>query len=646
MRNNKGRGKFAVFSILTLLGLVFLGTIIYIGLFQQTFIFDFGFKPYGESPNQITDLNRDYNTEFGGTDNAQRNFYSTSRYWDITQIDREGQTNSQCARAESNFAGHDLSLISATPRNCGTSLPTTETIYVTTEDFQNRIFKVTADSNPKGNTGNDRFYGYTNFKLFLSGSSGERSVIDHNFAQISDPTELNVVISPSIINDRVDVYANGELLTQTDYAGNYKIRIVITTQCGQNGQTDYACGTNIVLDQPSYKQDFGCTVLPSEQYYVAIFNEGSEISLSDLDRFSKFCLDEAPLKVYTNEGSGTDTQALIDLTNGEEFDVPQGQIWSIEYIGEKSNYVTECEADEAYNINDGECLARAVLTFNCPEGSEFNFERGYCTIETEPYQYTFPEIQTHETLETQGRFLFVAITQDGEPQGATSFNIFGEQFSSGQVTYIGSEEGNINFPEDQDNWIVEFSYAGQSQQARFNEKISLSDKLSVTITKIEAFRKSSGALEDYRIDYTFIIEDSTFLDLVYQEGTITLSNTFIGLDGGLTITREDLVGTTEVDSIEQYLPVGKITFSVEVENLRELKARPFIKIDTPQYIYRIDTTNALTVRDFDVIVNSEEITEISGVEFNLRTIAIIFVISIISILGLIILIAFFRKRFS
>lgn len=572
------------------------------------FSFEFGFLPYGESTNQITDLKL-----IGKTNHRTENTIPmfdlefTSKYWGIIQRDQPERFFDKIfnfpLRETAVFGGSDLEFVLANPRGGGSERPNpfTFVILTSTEDFSEKDFKVKFISKPDGESGSThKFFGESLVEIRLTGDSGEVLATHHRFERVNNPSDSNIIISPSVIDSKVRIFVDGEKIKEIDYSGKYKIEVTMGVACGSRGQTRPSCGSRLTMSQPSFKQQFGCTKEPGEQFYVSIFNEGSRVNLKKLDNFKKFCLDEAPLKIYTNVGSTTEVSPLGDLVNGEEFLVPEGQIWSIEYIGDLTSFVTECEEDELFNINEDICLARTVVTLNCQQDFEFDFDRGICVVETLPTIYNLPGIETHQELQEGSQFRFTHIFQGSEQKTPTSFSIFQDSFFSNGVVYGGIQPGTLTFPgDDESKWFVSFSFAGQFYQGTINNEFELNDILSIKIADFAGFRDDDTmTVEDFKVEYTFSI-DVNFLDLTYEDNKITVSNTFQSTEGGIVVTKTDNIGTTTIEKIDKTLILGNAVFDINTDNLVELKVRPFIKLDTPQFNYEFDATNAITVNEFD-----------------------------------------------
>lgn len=579
------------------------------------FRFEFGWLPYGESPNQITDL------IFVRSNGALE--YS-SRYWDIEQIDYYPKLPEfACAgqRDYQAFSGNDFELISAPSQSGGRCRnQPTETIFISTENFDEKDFRTEFEADIGRTCVRN---GEARVEIYLTGDSGKVGVVNHLFVDVINPPDLNVIISPSVITDKVFIYEQGEKTNEVEYAGNYKINILMYVICGE--------GENkIIMREPAYKQSFGCTKEPYEQYYVMILMEGDDVELEDLPEFRRFCLEEAPLKIWTNIGSTTNTEVLVGLVEGERYTIPDGQIWSIEYIGNMTDRRTQCEIDETFNWREEECLSRTVVTLICPTGSNFNWEKGYCTVETEPTLYYPSPIQTHQNLETKGQFRFTHIFEDGEHKTPTSVSIGEDTFSSGGAKSFG---GSL---------VADFSFNAQPYQLGANDEAILNDYLSVEITDIDAYVRDN-MIESFMVEYTFSF-DVSFLPISYSPHQVKVENTYKSFNGGIVLTTKDKLGNTIVKPpIEKRLNIGKTTFEIDPTNLVELKARPFIILDMPQYEYRLDGKYAVIVKDFESSMFGEpEKKPLIGKE--LEEVDIMIYVYIIIAIAIIVLLVFLLKK--
>lgn len=524
-----------IWSVAIILGISLIALfIILFGIEQTALIFDDGFEPYGESNSIITGYNEVSPTEID------------TKYWDISI--NPDSNNPQ----PTTISGNDFELTSTINKNsiggyCGTDTIT----YITTNTFGERDFK-TSISGSQGS-----YLGDTYYEIYL-GTLKVHSA-SHRVSSFQD----NIVVSPSPISNDVEVSVNGQEQVY-QVSEDYKIKILIRASTGAYSGQCY--DNKITILKPSYKSQYGCDIQPNEQYYLQVFNEGDVVSLAKLDRFDKFCLAESPLKIYTNTGSTTDELALVSLVDGESFEVPEGQIWTIEYIGEKSTAITECEQDEVYKSDEGVCLSRTVVSLTCSDGSTFDSERGICVTETEPIEYEFTDIDTHESLSQDGKFRFTVVREDGDFTTPTSFTLFGETFNS--LSY-----GEINIGE----------------ESEFN------DKISYKVTRFE-----DHGVEDYLVEYTFSI-NTDFITLDYRSGDIILNNDWKIVNGGATITQTNNLEETKVYNVDKNFIVGENVIKVQdPSNLEKLKVRPYIIISTPDYDYSIPTENALSITEGEV----------------------------------------------
>jgi hypothetical protein len=607
--------------VITIFLILFLGAGIYVGsnyLFSF-YKFEFGFEPYGESINQITDLQKISFTN-PQTINKEGSLIYESKYWNIEQKDTGGFSYLGLEpRNEKTFSGSDLKFNSATPQSKGSpgnlhTTPTTQTILISKEDFSQRDFKsnfIFFGGTLSNQINSYNFFGANSLSISLVGDSGEVNAMSYYISGVgkgitgSGPAtnipETNVVIHPRVIDNVVEVYFNGEKTKEISYVGNYKLKISTTSHCGS------VCDVFTTMENPSYKQDFGCTIKPGEQFYSSIFKEGEVVNINKLNNFKKFCLDETPMTIYSNVGSTTDSSILADLVNVKEFKVPQGQIWRVDYIGDLSFFRTECEAGEIYNNEEDACMTRAVLT-TIIEG-EFGDEQ-VIEVETAPIKYNLPIIETHQELENYGLFRFVHAKEDSQDVTPNYFFIGDSKFNSVGLTYLKDIQTNLNYPEDKSNWIASFSLNGRNYNA-IDGIVFIDNYLSVDLTDVHGrYHKDSKSVEDFKLEYTFDL-NTEFLDIDYKEGKIIVSNNYRAFDGGIILTTKNNIGITEIKKLDKTLIIGDTSFYVDSANLLEIKARPFIKIQIPSYEYNLDTKNAINIKNIneEAVVNYIEETQ-------------------------------------
>lgn len=593
MKRKNKRILTAVLIILGLFLIAFANNLLSIGNFSD------GYKPYGESNFQITDLQFVKDT---GT--AE---YYTSKYWDIIQDEKlplssggrdSWQVHYDENKAGQRISGSDFNLKSATPSGGGADSqnPSHFTIWTSKEEFSQRDFKVNIVSEPSGNPSGLRYYyfmGYTSSKISLVGDSGKVDIYKREFPRAVGPHNLNLEIKPSFLTNDVEIFIDGVKEKTIQYLGNYKIEITAETQCGSNGQLSPSCGTYVTLNNPSYKSDLGCDILPGEQTYVRIYNEGKQVNVNDFDRFSKFCPQNQPLKIYKNSQTGSDNSILQNIVDGETFTVPQGQIWSIEYIGEKGTFQTACESGEIFLANQNECYTRSLITFECPEGS-FDAEKGICVVETEAYPYVPTSIATHKSLEQDSQFRATQ-TQDL----SLNFNILNSRFTSNGVSYLVQPSSSERLDENPSNWQTSFNYAGQSYNAKLGEKIQLDDYLSVEVSDMNAFySKRKGSVTQFHVDYTFKL-NTEFLNISLEGNKLIVTNTYQATPGGVVVTKTDNLDSTTIDTLDRLLGVGQTTINIDLSNIKIVKARPFVTIETSGYKYNLDAKFALNTNEIE-----------------------------------------------
>lgn len=548
--------------------------------------FDFGFLPYGESVNQITGI---------GVECSAGNICN-GKYWNL-------ETTNFPAKVKIN--GNDFEMKTTTT---GVTGSTSVAKFTTIEDFSERDFKV--------NLIVPLFVGKAipqpNMKIEINLINGNEKL---NLINLNGILNNIIIISPSVVSNKVTLFINGEKIKTISLPSgldNYKINIVSNSKTGFLSRSANI-HPQLILKDPSFREQFGCTTQPDEQNYVVIFNEGDRINLNKLEEFTKFCLAESPAKIYTNIGGTTNTEVLAQLINGEELRVPAGQIWSIEYIGKKTAFKTDCEEDELFNINEDICLSRAAVTLICPQGSTFDFEKGICNIETVPLPFEQPSIMTHQDLEQSGSFLFSHIFEE-DNINQNSFQIGEESFSSIGVSYDGSLTESIVFSDDPNNWKTFFLFKGKKYDMQVGENIQI-DNLNIEVSKIDVFKPNNRPIERYIVNYVFEL-DVDFLETSYENGKITVTNSDETFDGGIILTKTDNLGTTTIERIENKLIKGDTEFLVDTNNILEIKVRPFVIIDTPQFEYNFDATNAIVIDVDDDKVTIVEISpqEIEGVQ--------------------------------
>ncbi len=517
----------------SILAILIISTLIYFST-PQSIIFNEGFEPYGESTTQITGLTP---TKFvsNNIDNRDAKSYEIgydSKYWDI--IYAEGLTGNDFSISANGKCYYVYNRGSKVCSNFQGLRYTNFLEMQTKEDFSNRDFKIEVE-------------------IDVGKLSVEGVTLD------GDGT---ILISPSPISNEFTIYKNGQKEKTFIKSGEFRPKIVANGECTEPWENPPCYQGKVIIKNPSWREQYGCSKRPNEQYYVKIFNEGSEFKLNDLDYWNKFCLTQ-PVKIYTNAGSTTTKEPLTGLLEDKSYTVPPGQIWVLEYIGELQGGQTECESNKVFNLAENKCMARTLI--------EFNFGDQTITKETEEAQYLYEDIITHQNLEKKDEFLFEHIIDDGESSENT-FNI-------GQNTF------NSNYENEQ----FSFNYNGQEYNAIEGKEYELDNHLSVRIVELKDDSDPEGDLNDAIIKYIFEI-DTSFIKIGLQENKLIISNDYQPFNGGIFLTTTNNIDQTKVERIEKTLN-QKTEFALE-DNLREIKARPFIEIETPRYNYLFETDNA------------------------------------------------------
>jgi len=594
MKKRVKRNFFIGIAIVSILIIIFI-----FGISQNLIgTFEFGFLPYGESGNQITDLVKTNTITGSGAGISSVDDYYTSKYWDILTHSFSGYG---FGSGTPTIKGNDFELIISTG--------TLNTKITTTENFNERDFKAKINLIAGGCTRNPCADGSGNFAVFLKTSEKEHNVFGKSIGG-GESIEGLLVISPSVVSNKITIFWQGEKIKEVNVQGEYKIEIRANARSQtQKGSPSHGGTSHLKIINPSYKQQFGCTKEPGEQYYRIMFNEGDSVNLNKLDEFKKFCLAESPLTIFSNIGSTTDVEVLEDLVNGEKFTVPRGEIWSIDYIGDITLFKTECESDGIYNLNDRKCTARTVLTTSFPNGEEI-------IVETEPAPYYLPSLNTHQDLEKNGEFLFTYLLDDYDEYTEQSFKIGTNTFSSGNAKFEGS------------NLVALFNFAGKNYEGKTSEIFKLNDYLDVKISEIDAYQRD-GRMNRFIINYIFSI-DSSFLTTTFENGEFIVNNNYQTFDGGLTITTTDNVGTTNIEVIEKTLILGETNFEIDTTNILSIKARPFINIETPEHTYTLDSKKAYSSE-----IPFETTSEEEDGKFNYKFLLIIIPISILILISFI-----------
>lgn len=509
-------------AILGIIGII--ASLVYFQIPQRIIRFEYGFEPYGESPLSIT-----------------------SGYWDI-------QPGINQLTSPTKIDGDDFNIHIFGMKRSSIQ-------FTSVESFSDKTFK----ANIKLRVTKDRQGGIVK-SCFSVQPSGITRCVEESANTGSQEQTYSVVVDTNPIDNRVDTYINGEKVSE-NYIDNFNIEIRFYDENGANGVAE------AWLIDSSWRELYGCSKLPNEQYYIRAFNEGERVSLDRLSEFKKFCLD-FPLTIYTPSGSTQDSQVLIELIEGNDYVVPKGQIWTVEYIGDIEDPQTECESGEVYDFVNGECLVRTILTYE--------YLGGEVTIETEPIQYELIDIRTHRNLEENSKFVFVHKNIDGS-ESDSSFVIGETQFiSNGVNSGIGS-----------------FNYGG-SQSITEGQIIELNDYLTI---KAEDVQYDDG---DFYIKYLFEI-DTDFITPELNKDVVIISNNFESFDGGIIETKTNNLDETTVTQINGRLNYPKSTFDLDFTDVREIKIKPFITIDTPEYTYNIQTKKAIGSQIEEGIAISPEI---------------------------------------
>ena len=361
IKGKKNKLRNYLVGSLIIIGLAF---VLYFGVLQtQIGEFELGYHPYGESINQITGL-EDFVISPWGTYN---HIYRTnSTYWNY-EIYCDGATTKPV------LDGSDFELNLKTGGS-GES----HYIMTSTENFNGKEFKANFDLKYILGCGIPHPDSYLSISLF---NPSETLTIFPKAKTTTNNNNRIIQISTSPITNKVFLFIDNEKIREyvlsENLKNNYKIRFDIYLQHGWTrvyGSCKSAGSPSLTITNPSYKSEFGCEKLPNEQYYVKVFNEYDVITMDDLNRFTKFCLAESPAKIYSVQGVGTDITILGGLVNKESYEVPQGQIWTIEYIGEIGFPQTACEGEEVWNFEEGECMARTIIDYSFPDETAITIE--------------------------------------------------------------------------------------------------------------------------------------------------------------------------------------------------------------------------------------------------------------------------------
>lgn len=265
----------------------------------------------------------------------------------------------------------------------------------------------------------------------------------------------------------------------------------------------------------------------------------------------------------------------VGAINDSSYTVGPGQIWTVEYIGDLQSNETACESGEVYNLEEEKCMARTALTFDFG-GTETTTdeETGTVTVETEAVEYEQIDIQTHQDLEEDKKIAFTHEYDkyDKEDNTPNNFKI-GEKTFSSKINRDGS---------------VRVTYGGSSKTLQEKESVDLDEYVSVKLIKSDTHIDSDGIFDYGWAKYEFSI-DNSFLDISIdeEEQEIKVNNSYMNFPGGITLTTTDTLDKTIVENIDKTLNKGTTTFNYEGD-YREVKARPYFKIETPGYDYTLD----------------------------------------------------------
>lgn len=577
-------------AIWIILGIIGLGLVaVVFGVTQSTFDIEQGYEPYGESPNEITGLERDVSEE--------GNFaVSEAEYWTIKRSIEQYNGN--------NFEGNDFELRSSSSVGRYEDGPIQ---YITKRMPEGGDFKINLESTSASYS--VRTSDRNTFEAFLVTEDEEIKVLDETFSTTTSSFE----ISPSVATSEIDILWNSNTVNTVNLEEAYELKIVVEpiTECGGTYGPGECVSAGHIISNPRYKQQFGCSTETDEQVYVETYRPNSTVNLEGLNNFQKFCLDELPTQIISNTGATTDESVPQQLVEGNEFTVPTGQIWAIPYIGEKGTLETECEESEVYS--GGECFARGAITYSCPDGS-FDTETLSCQVTTEPVEYQPTSIETHQDLETEGSVRFDHQVSDAFDESTTkSFNILGNTFVSDGVSYSGNTETDSLASEEPNNFATQVNIAGQSYSLSEGDSQTLGDFLNVEIANLEADYDAPednlpGGIENFNVQYDLGI-DRSILDVEGSNGEVVVTNNADrSIEGGLVVRRTDNTQQTSIETQDETFSSGENSFSFNTENLTELRIRPFATIETDAYEYNIDGETALILEIEDgELVSSERV---------------------------------------
>lgn len=317
----KKQNKISPGIIILIITLV--GAVIFFGISQTQFGFEEGWEPYGESTTSITGYNSSSSSQI-----------LDGKYW---KFDR-GKASAFI------FRGNDFEIEMQSGTYRGGKYNSRNGIITSQESFSDKDFKATISIVVKE-------YGKANFEI---PDFGYKQGLDVNLG--SKSKEFNIHIKNSPVSNKVTLEVNGKDV-KTIEKEDYKVYLKIFS----NG--NYGSTAIVTLSQPAWREQFGCTKEPDEQYFVKVFKEGDEIDKKDFPYWNKFCLNQ-PVKIYTPEGSTTTKEPMLGMIEEDKsYLIPPGQIWTVEYIGELQNPETACEKGEVYNLEEEKCMARTKIDF-------------------------------------------------------------------------------------------------------------------------------------------------------------------------------------------------------------------------------------------------------------------------------------------
>ena len=410
-----------------------------------------------------------------------------------------------------------------------------------------------------------------------------------------------IEIRSSPVTDTVKVYLDGQLINTLQISGDFKLGF---------------SSTGLHLRNSAYKDVFNCQVDPDEQYYYAIFKrpDTSTVSKAQLENFHKWCPD-FPVEIYTNAGAIPD-ETIAPALEGtldnppQTFTLPIGQIWGVQYIGEKKLLTTPCELNELL-VNGDTCTAKTVLEIdlicqsggNCaggetPQGNVSQNDSDGLIITTEATTYVLSSLNTHQFLQNNSKIRFTHY-KDDFTSSPSSFNLFGETFVS-----------NIPITSTSNS----FSYGTNVGDLAIGNIQTLDNINKVALTRIELQDPISvgvGNTPAFLSEWTFDI-DTSFLVLSYDEQTkeIIITNNYYPVDGYFSLIKENNQGQQTSQDIQTSFPLGETRISIgNTTGLVSIAGRPYFNIITPDYNYVVSGSSAITISDLEeemVIVDIQD----------------------------------------